>query len=58
MVFFVDVGAYQPTVGSNIFFHYRTHNWRGINIDPNAENIKLFEEEAKGYQFESGYWSK
>ncbi|MEQ6121917.1 FkbM family methyltransferase [Reichenbachiella sp. MALMAid0571] len=40
--FFIDVGAYHPTIGSNTYFLYRTQGWRGINIDPNTENIDLF----------------
>jgi FkbM family methyltransferase len=33
--FFVDVGAYHPTKGSNTFLLYRK-GWKGINIEPNV----------------------
>jgi FkbM family methyltransferase len=46
--FFVDVGAYHPTVGSNTYFLYRTQMWRGINIDPNSRNIAQFNKARPG----------
>lgn len=33
--FFVDVGAYHPTKGSNTFLLYQK-GWKGINIEPNV----------------------
>ncbi len=39
--FYVDVGAHHPTRFSNtLAFHRR--GWRGINIDPNPDSIRLF----------------
>lgn len=40
--FFVDVGAYHPTLYSNTCFFYRM-GWRGINIEPNPEYIWMFQ---------------
>ncbi len=40
--FFVDVGAYHPTKGSNTFLLYRD-GWKGINIEPNIKFIGEFE---------------
>ena len=40
--FYVDVGAYHPTIGSNTYFLQRFKGWRGINIEPNPEQIHLF----------------
>jgi FkbM family methyltransferase len=40
--FFVDIGAHHPIKFSNTFLLYQ-RGWRGINIDPNLENIKEFE---------------
>ncbi|MDR2175361.1 MAG: FkbM family methyltransferase [Synergistaceae bacterium] len=39
--FYVDVGAYHPKRFSNTYYFYQT-GWRGINIDANADAIKLF----------------
>lgn len=39
--FYVDVGAFHPTHYSNTYLLYKK-GWRGINIDPNIESIKLF----------------
>ena len=39
--FYVDVGAYHPILYSNTYFFYRL-GWRGINIEPNPEYIRLF----------------
>lgn len=40
--FYVDVGAHHPFRFSNTYFFYR-QGWRGINIDPLPEVMKLFE---------------
>jgi FkbM family methyltransferase len=39
---YVDVGAYHPVLFSNTKRLY-DRGWRGINIDPNIESIKLFQ---------------
>lgn len=39
--FFVDIGAYHPTAISNTFYFY-LKGWRGINVDPSPESIRLF----------------
>jgi FkbM family methyltransferase len=39
--FYVDVGAYHPTDGSNTYFFYK-RGWRGITIEPNRRNRFLF----------------
>lgn len=42
--FFVDVGAFDPIVGSNTYKLYR-HGWRGLTIEPNpapAWRFRLF----------------
>ncbi|MCX7759369.1 MAG: FkbM family methyltransferase [bacterium] len=39
--FYVDVGAHHPFRFSNTYLFYRK-GWRGINIEPNPEAIKLF----------------
>lgn len=39
--FYVDVGAYHPKHFSNTYLLYQK-GWRGINIDPNPETIRLF----------------
>lgn len=39
--FFVDVGCYHPTKGSNTYALYR-RGWRGINIDLDADKIGAF----------------
>tara|TARA_B100001248_G_scaffold256703_2_gene238117 strand:- start:311 stop:1009 length:699 start_codon:yes stop_codon:yes gene_type:complete len=45
--FYVDVGAFHPAMHSNTHVFYKNKGWRGINIDPNAEHIKLFEKHRK-----------
>lgn len=45
--FFVDIGAYDPVIGSNTFFFYKLRNWTGINIEPNPVNFALFEKHRK-----------
>ncbi|MEK6958772.1 MAG: FkbM family methyltransferase [archaeon] len=40
--FYVDVGAHHPTRYSNTFIFY-SMGWRGINIEPQKEAIRLFE---------------
>jgi len=39
--FYVDVGAHHPIRFSNTYAFYRL-GWKGINIEPNPESIKLF----------------
>lgn len=39
--FYVDVGAYHPFILSNTRWAY-DRGWHGINIDPNKDNIALF----------------
>jgi FkbM family methyltransferase len=39
--FFVDIGAHHPLRFSNTYSFY-LHGWRGINVDPNPENMRLF----------------
>ena len=39
--FFVDVGAFNPKVGSMTYELYKK-GWNGINIDFSEENIRLF----------------
>lgn len=39
--FYVDVGAHHPFRFSNTYLFYKK-GWRGINIEPNPEAIKLF----------------
>ncbi len=39
--FFVDVGCYHPTKGSNTYALYR-RGWRGINIDLDPDKISAF----------------
>ena len=39
--FYVDVGAYHPTVGSMTYSFYRD-GWNGINVDANIESINDF----------------
>ena len=41
--FYVDIGAYHPSRFSNTKL-LRFLGWRGINVDPNPDSIKLFEE--------------
>lgn len=38
---YVDVGCYHPKVGSNTYKLFKK-GWSGINIDPNPETIRLF----------------
>ena len=40
--FYVDVGAFHPTLGSNTYFFY-LNGWRGINIDARPGSKKLFD---------------
>jgi len=40
--FFIDIGAYHPFKYSNSYY-FKRKNFRGINIEPNPENFKLFE---------------
>lgn len=40
--FYVDVGAYHPAHLSNTKWAYDM-GWRGINIEPNLDNIALFQ---------------
>lgn len=44
--FYVDVGAFHPKIISNT---YKLHKlgWRGINIDPNPQSIKLYKKYRK-----------
>lgn len=45
--FYVDVGAFHPKLLSNTYgLHKR--GWRGINIEPNADALKLFRKYRKG----------
>ncbi len=38
---YVDIGCYHPKVGSNTFKLFKK-GWTGINIDPNPNTIRLF----------------
>ena len=38
---FVDVGAFHPVRASNTLWAYKK-GWRGINIEPNMDNIEYF----------------
>lgn len=40
--FYVDVGAFHPRMYSNTCLLHSGFGWRGINIDPSAETIALF----------------
>lgn len=40
--FFVDVGAYHPTLFSNTYFFY-LNGWRGINIEARPDSKPLFD---------------
>ena len=40
--FFIDIGAYHPIKYSNTFALY-LKGWKGINIEPNPDNIPLFQ---------------
>jgi FkbM family methyltransferase len=39
--FYLDIGANHPSQSNNTLFFYK-RGWRGVNIDPLAENIDLF----------------
>lgn len=41
--FYVDVGAFHPIDISNTYKLYSRFHWRGINIEPNRQQIALFE---------------
>lgn len=41
--FYVDIGAYHPSRFSNTKL-LRFLGWKGINVDPNPDSIKLFQE--------------
>jgi hypothetical protein len=41
--FYVDIGAYHPSRFSNTKLLHIL-GWRGINVDPNPDSIKLFQE--------------
>ena len=45
--FYVDVGAHHPYRFSNTQLFYDM-GWRGINIDPNPEAIRLFSQCRQG----------
>jgi len=45
--FYVDVGAYDPWVGSNTMRFYKK-GWKGINIEPDLGRYSKFEEDRKG----------
>jgi FkbM family methyltransferase len=40
--FYVDVGAFHPTLFSNTYFFY-LNGWRGINVDARPGSKKLFD---------------
>ena len=40
--FYVDVGAYHPTLFSNTYFFY-LYGWRGINVEARPGSRKLFD---------------
>ena len=40
--FYVDVGAHHPRRFSNTNYFYR-RGWRGINIEPNPDAVRIFE---------------
>jgi FkbM family methyltransferase len=44
--FFVDIGAFHPKIISNTY-RLSKRGWRGINIDPNPQAIKLFDRYRK-----------
>ncbi|HEY1045599.1 MAG TPA: FkbM family methyltransferase [Bacteroidia bacterium] len=44
---YVDVGCYHPKVGSNTFKLFKK-GWSGINIDPNPNTIKTFNQYRPG----------
>jgi FkbM family methyltransferase len=44
--FYIDVGAHHPRRFSNTCRFYQ-RGWRGINIEPNPEALKLFQQKRK-----------
>ena len=42
--FFIDVGAHHP-VGSSVTKIFSNAGWRGVNIEPLASLIPLFDED-------------
>lgn len=44
--FYVDVGACHPKRFSNTFWFYG-HGWRGINVEPNPDALRLFLRERR-----------
>ena len=40
--FYVDVGCQNPISDNNTYLLHKNKNWKGINIDLDPENIKLF----------------
>ncbi len=44
--FYVDVGAHHPERYSNTYLLYKK-GWRGINIDPDPDAIRLFQRKRK-----------
>lgn len=42
--FYIDIGAYHPKRYNNTKFFY-DKGWHGINIEPNPNNIKLFQKD-------------
>jgi FkbM family methyltransferase len=45
--FFVDVGAFHPTLFSNTYFFY-LNGWRGINVEARPGSKKLFDKVRPG----------
>ncbi|MFM8917462.1 MAG: FkbM family methyltransferase [Bacteroidota bacterium] len=41
--FYVDIGAFDPLVGSNTYYFYRL-GWQGINIDARPSSMEKFRE--------------
>ena len=41
--FYVDIGAHHPKRFSNTYYFYKM-GWRGINVEPNCEAKKLFDD--------------
>ena len=39
--FYVDIGAHHPMRYSNTYYFYK-RGWRGINVEPNPDSIRLF----------------
>lgn len=39
--FFVDVGAFHP-IRNSVTQHFHLKGWRGINLDPDPDNMSLF----------------